>query len=147
LVFGFVDVGAVVSVSWVLAAVDASSVSAALCLRLWYFLADVLASAVVAVGCAAALAASAALTAASRASVVSSTGSAELACEGLGAGPIAAPTATPMPSVAAASAAVTRADGARQGDFSLLGVLFIVWSGNIVNQEHGPDPSGSGPCP
>ena len=48
--------------------------------------------------------------------------------EALGAGPIAAPTATPIASIAAASAAVTRGEGARRGDFGFSGMLFIEWS-------------------
>jgi len=51
--------------------------------------------------------------------------------EGLGAGPIAAPTATPIASIAAASAAVMRAEGARNGDFGFSGVLFIEWTLSI----------------
>jgi hypothetical protein len=92
------------------AALVASSSLAALRTRLRR-LCVVVASALLAVGCAE-LAAAAALAAAARASVTSSPGKLGLACDGLGAGPIAAPTATPIPSIAAASAAVTRAEGA-----------------------------------
>ena len=147
---GFVAAGVVVSVSVgvVVAALVASSELAALRARLRRFLVGA-ASAVLAVGCVEALEAcwAAALADAARASVASSPGRLELACDGLGAGPIAAPTATPIPSIAAASAAVTRAEGARKGDFWLSGVLFIEWSGIIVNREHGPDPGGSRPYP
>jgi hypothetical protein len=57
------------------------------------------------------------------------------ASEGVGAGPIAAPTAKPIASIAAASTAVMRGDGARKGDFGLFGVLFIEWSEIPVNQN------------
>lgn len=52
-------------------------------------------------------------------SIRSSTGSGrpeDPAKEALGAGPIAAPTATPIASITAASAAITRGEGARNGD-------------------------------
>jgi hypothetical protein len=92
-------------------------------------------------------------------SVGSSGSSWPRANEELGAGPIAAPTATPIASIAAASAAVIRAEGMRGGDFpgirgegvpegdsagirgddvpedcfSLSGVLFIEWGEIIGN--------------
>jgi hypothetical protein len=123
--FGFVEVGVVVSdVCGVLAALNASSVPALFSLRLCRFLVGV-ASGVTAGGCTDAVAASAARAAALLAKDASSSGRLGSAWEGVGAGPIAAPTATPMPSIAAASAAVTRADGARKGDFWFSGVLFM----------------------
>jgi hypothetical protein len=57
--------------------------------------------------------------------------------DALGAGPIAAPTATPIASIAAASAAVTRGDGARKEDFWLSGVLFIESGGFLGKPKHG----------
>jgi hypothetical protein len=56
-------------------------------------------------------------------SIRSSTGSGrpdDPAKEALGAGPIAAPTATPIASITAASAAVTRSEGARRGGLPVL---------------------------
>jgi hypothetical protein len=140
--FGFVEAGVVVS-GVVVAALEASSVLA--CLRLRRFLRGV-ASATIAGGCAAAALACAARAAAPRASDAISSGRLGLASDGVGAGPIAAPTATPIPSIAAASAAVTRAEGAWKGDFWLSGVLFIEWGEIVVNQEHGRGPQGSVPC-
>ena len=135
--FGVVEVGVLVSEpDVVVAALEASSALACLCLR--RFLRGV-ASAVIAGGWTLAAVARAARAAAPRASEAISSGRLGLACEGVGAGPIAAPTATPIPSIAAASAAVTRAEGAWKCDFGFSGVLFIEWSGILVNQEHGPN--------
>jgi hypothetical protein len=133
--FGLVAVGVVVSdAAGVLAALVASSALVSFRLRLWRLRVGV-ASATTAGGCTDAAVACASLAAALRAKVSSSSGRFVAAWEGVGAGPIAAPTATPTPSIAAASAAVTRADGARKGDFWVSGVLFIEWSEKLVKDE------------